>query len=160
MIRRKFLAALAASLALFAGAPAALADEALLTVSFAGREPVAFSRAEIEALPVTRFATSTLWTEGVVEFAGVSLKDFLAEIGVAEGRLSAVAINDYAIEIPVSDAVAGGPLIAYEMNGRAMSPREKGPLWIVYPYDSNVDYQSETIYSRSIWQLARIDVSG
>ena len=96
----------------------------------------------------------------MVEFAGVSLKDFLAEIGVAEGRLSAVAINDYAIEIPVSDAVAGGPLIAYEMNGRAMSPREKGPLWIVYPYDSNVDYQSETIYSRSIWQLARIDVSG
>jgi hypothetical protein len=40
-----------------------------------------------------------------------------------------------------------------------MSIREKGPLWLVYPYDLNKAYQSETIYSRSIWQLVRIDQS-
>jgi hypothetical protein len=39
-----------------------------------------------------------------------------------------------------------------------MSLREKGPLWIIYPFDSSPEYQTELIYSRSIWQLNRIEV--
>ena len=50
----------------------------------------------------------------------------------------------------------GGPIIAYERNGKEMSVRSKGPLWIVYPYDSNPSYKTEAIYSRSIWQLEGI----
>jgi hypothetical protein len=38
-----------------------------------------------------------------------------------------------------------------------MSVRDKGPLWVIYPYDSD-DYRSEVIYSRSIWQLDRLEV--
>ena len=49
-------------------------------------------------------------------------------------------------------------MIAYERNGAVMSVRDKGPLWIVYPYDSNPDYQTEEIYARSIWQLEKITV--
>jgi hypothetical protein len=48
--------------------------------------------------------------------------------------------------------------VAYLRNGAEMSMRDKGPLWIVYPYDAKPDYQSELIYSRSIWQLDRIEV--
>jgi hypothetical protein len=54
--------------------------------------------------------------------------------------------------------VTGGPIVAFARNGAPMPLRDKGPLWIVYPYDSNPDYQSELIYSRSIWQLDRIEV--
>ena len=43
-------------------------------------------------------------------------------------------------------------------NGGRMSVRDKGPLWIVYPFDSSEEYQAELIYSRSIWQLVRIEV--
>jgi hypothetical protein len=39
-----------------------------------------------------------------------------------------------------------------------MSLREKGPLWIIYPFDSSPEYQTELTYSRSIWQLNRIEV--
>ena len=39
-----------------------------------------------------------------------------------------------------------------------MSVREKGPLWVIYPFDSDPEYQTEVIYSRSIWQLDRIVV--
>jgi hypothetical protein len=69
------------------------------------------------------------------------------------------AINDYMIEVPVSDAVEGGPIIAFEMDGKPMSVRDKGPLWLIYPFDSNPDYQTEVFYSRSIWQLNRIEAS-
>jgi hypothetical protein len=88
----------------------------------------------------------------------VELDDLLDAIGAEGETLRAIAANDYAVDIPVADAVDGGPIIAYLRNGEAMSLREKGPLWIVYPFDSSPEYQSELIYSRSIWQLNRIEV--
>ncbi|WP_287434919.1 molybdopterin-dependent oxidoreductase [Maritimibacter sp.] len=106
----------------------------------------------------TTFSTTTIWTEGEQSFTGVELEDLLDALGVDEGMLEARALNDYMVEIPVSDAVEGGPIIAYLRNGEPMSVRDKGPLWIVYPYDLNTDYASELIYSRSIWQLDRIEV--
>ncbi len=111
----------------------------------------------LSKLPVTEFTTSTIWTEGEVNFTGVSLDVLLEQIGGTGTTMFATAINDYAVEIPVSDAQAGGPIVAYLMDGQPMSVRDKGPLWIVYPYDSNADFQSEIIYSRSIWQLDRIE---
>lgn len=110
------------------------------------------------ALPPTTFETSTIWTDGVHEFTGVSLADFAASIGVEAGQFLATAINDYTVEIPFSDAVADGPIIAYLMDGKAMSVRDKGPLWVIYPYDSNSLYRSEVVYSRSIWQLDRVKI--
>jgi len=115
-------------------------------------------RAMLEALPVAEFTTSTIWTEGEQVFTGVPLADLLAHFGADGTTLRATAINDYSVEIPVSDAVPGGPIVAYLMDGAPMSVREKGPLWIVYPYDSSAEYRNEIIYSRSIWQLNRIEV--
>ena len=137
--------------------------EAVLTISgqvaITNQDGVAvLDRAMLEALSPTTFTTTTIWTEGTQSFVGVSLAAFLSEVGVSEGNLKATAINDYAVEIPVSDAVDGGPIIAYMRNGKSMSVRDKGPLWIVYPYDAVPGYQSEVIYSRSIWQLDRIEV--
>jgi len=117
-----------------------------------------FDRAMLEAMPVTGFETGTIWTDGRSSFAGVALSDLLAALG-AEGRvLRATALNDYSVEIPAADAVPGGPIVAYHLDGAEMSVRDKGPLWIVYPYDSAAAYRSETIYSRSIWQLHRLDI--
>ena len=89
---------------------------------------------------------------------GVELATLLAALGAEGTVLLAIAHNDYAVDIPVSDAVAGGPVVAYLRNGAAMSMRDKGPLWVIYPFDSKPEYQSELIYSRSIWQLDRIEV--
>lgn len=105
------------------------------------------------------FKTSTVWTEGTPEFTGVRLADLVAKLGITAPVLSMVAVNDYMVEVPLSDAVADGPIIAYEMEGKPMSVRDKGPLWLIYPYDSKADYQSEMIYSRSIWQLVKIDLT-
>lgn len=117
-----------------------------------------FDFAALEALEAVKIETSTIWTEGTHTFKGVSLKELVELLGVTEGTILATAINDYTVEIPLTDAVEGGAIVAYAMDGEAMSVREKGPLWVVYPYDSNADYRSEVIYSRSIWQLDRLEV--
>lgn len=102
------------------------------------------------------FNTSTIWLEDAVEFTGVSVKEVLEYAGAQGTQISAVALNDYKIEIPVSDIDENAPIIAYLMDGQEMSARGKGPLWVVYPYDTDPKFQTEVVYSRSIWQLDRI----
>lgn len=111
----------------------------------------------LEALDNTTIETSTIWTEGDHVFQGVSLVVLVQKLGIEGTTLRATAINDYSVQIPLSDAIGDGPIIAYMMDGKPMSVRDKGPLWLIYPYDSNADYRSEVVYSRSIWQLDRIE---
>ena len=120
-------------------------------------QTVQFDLAALEAMPAVEFTTTTTWTDGPQTFTGVSLADFLKSNSLGEGTIRAYAINNYSVDIPSSDAIQGGPIIAYRRNGELMSVRDKGPLWIVYPYDSDPEYQSEVIYSRSIWQLDRLE---
>ena len=137
--------------------------EVILTVSGAisstnKKDFAEFDAIMLEDIGTVTFETSTVWTEGVQTFTGVELGALLKALGVQGGQLRASAVNDYAVDIPVSDAIEGGPIIAYQRNGERMTLRDKGPLWIVYPYDRLNEYQSELIYSRSIWQLNRIEV--
>ncbi len=117
-----------------------------------------FKEADLRALPLEQFVTETIWTEGTQTFEGVSLSALLTHVGARNGKLLATAVNDYTVAIPTSDAVEDGPIIAYMHNGAKMSLRDKGPLWIVYPFEGNEAYNTEEYYSRSIWQLDRIEV--
>jgi len=135
----------------------AQASDTVLTVKHKD-QTLTFDRAALEALGTETVETTTIWTEGTQVFEGVSLARLAQEIGAQEGRFLATAINDYTVEIPQSDAVENGPILAMTINGNEMSVRDKGPLWVIYPYDANAGYRTEVIYSRSIWQLDRIEV--
>ena len=123
-----------------------------------GDGTASFDRAMLEAMDPVTIETTTIWTEGPQTFTGVPLATLMEQVGATGDSLSATAINDYAVEIPSGDWVEGGPIVAYLNNDEPMSVREKGPLWVVYPYDSDPAYQTEVTYSRSIWQLDRIIV--
>lgn len=112
----------------------------------------------LQALPSQSFTTTTIWTDGPQVFEGVELSVLAELVGFGGNTYSASAVNDYSVSIPVTDAVPGRALVAYLRNGNPMPLRNKGPLWIVFPFDSSQEFQSETIYSRSIWQLNRITV--
>jgi hypothetical protein len=137
---------------------AARAEGVILTVTIGG-ETKTYDRQALESLGLETIKTATIWTEGVQEFQGVPLYLLTDAIGAETGTLLATAINDYTVEIPLSDATEGGPILAMRMNGEIMSLRDKGPLWVIYPYDQNAAYRSEVTYSRSIWQLDRIEVT-
>ncbi|SFQ69687.1 hypothetical protein SAMN05421853_1257 [Roseivivax halotolerans] len=117
-----------------------------------------FDMEMLEAMEQVSFETTTLWTEGTSAFTGVPLAALLDRLGVTEGTIRASAINDYSIEIPVESVTETAPIVAYQLDGAAMPRRQKGPLWIVYPYDSDAAFRTEVIYSRSIWQLDRLEV--
>ncbi|MBL4666572.1 MAG: molybdopterin-dependent oxidoreductase, partial [Sneathiella sp.] len=72
--------------------------------------------------------------------------------------LKATAINDYSVDIPVEDIQKHDVIIAYKMNGKFMSIRDKGPLWVIYPWSDTPSLRSELYHSRSIWQLIEISI--
>lgn len=117
-----------------------------------------FDLAMLQALEPVTVKTSTIWTDGPQEFVGVSLARLMQEVGAHGTMIAASALNDYTVQIPMTDAVEGGAVLAYSANGQELSVRDKGPLWVIYPYDSSKDFQSEVIYARSIWQVAKMDV--
>ncbi|MGZ9811176.1 molybdopterin-dependent oxidoreductase [Pseudoroseicyclus sp. H15] len=160
----------AAALCAFAALPLAAQElsmpegDILLTIDGAitetnGDGRAIFDRAMLEELGPVTFETTTTWTDGVQTFTGIELATLLEAVGATGDSLTATAVNDYAIDIPREDWVEGGPIVAYLRNGEEMPLREKGPLWVVYPYDTNDAYRTEVIYSRSIWQLDRITVA-
>lgn len=110
----------------------------------------------LRQLPAQEFVTTTPWTDGPHLFRGVSLRRLLKELGQEGKSIRALALNDYAVTIPGSETADGWPIVAYEMDGAPISRRTKGPLWVVYPFDDDTSFRSETTYSRSIWQLNRI----
>lgn len=117
-----------------------------------------FDMAMLQAMTANEFATSTTWTEGTKTFKGVPLKTLLDSIGAKGSKVVATALNNYSVEIPMEAIKDGIPILAYTIDGEEFSRRDKGPLWIVFPYDSSAEYQSELVYGWSIWQLAALTV--
>jgi hypothetical protein len=118
-----------------------------------------FDLSLLEGLPQRSYTTSTIWTDGRHTFTGVLLHDLLLRLGARGREVEAIALNDYAAKLSTRGDVAGdAPLLAYRIDGRFMSIRDKGPIWLIYPFDSHPSYRSEETYSRSVWQLIRLDV--
>lgn len=118
----------------------------------------AFDLAMLKALPHSGFKTTTIWTDGVQDFEGVAVADLLARLGSDGTEINTTAANDYEIRFPITDASLNGGLIAYRANGKELPVNNKGPLWIVFPYDSNTNLQSERFQNNSIWNLETITV--
>lgn len=135
--------------------PVVLTVSGTITVRNSGDTAV-FDIAALEALPKTEIRTTTPWTDAVA-FEGVSLADLLASVGATGSTIKATALNDYTVEIPTADA-ALGVVIAYRVDGKLLSVRDKGPLWIVYPFDENPALMTETNYARCIWQLKALKI--
>lgn len=112
-----------------------------------------FDMAMLEKLPQHSFSTQTPWYPSAVTFTGPLLRDVLAAVGAKGKNITAVALNDYRTEIPIDDATRHDVIVARLMNNRPMRVREKGPLFIVYPFDTKAELRSELYYNRAAWQL-------
>jgi hypothetical protein len=121
-------------------------------------EQAHFDMAMIEALPQHSFTTSTPWFDKPVKFTGPYLSDVLSAVKASGTLVYAVAINDYKITIPVGDAEKYKVIVARLLNDQKISVREKGPLFVVYPFDSSSELRTSTFYERSIWQLKALEI--
>ncbi|MGX0875889.1 hypothetical protein ACSSV4_000561 [Roseovarius sp. MBR-154] len=159
-MKRRQVMILATATALTSAAPhPAHADATILTLNdLSSGTTTGFSDADLAALPQQSFDTGTIWTDAVRTFAGPSLHAILAAAGTEPARLRIHAINEYSVEFPADKITRTTPILANRVDGKRFSVREKGPLWVMFPFDQNPEFQSEEIFALSVWQVNRIDI--
>lgn len=113
----------------------------------------------LEALGTASFSTTTPWYDGPVTFEGPPMTKVMEAVRARGETVTAVALNDYVTEIPMRDFARYGVLLALKRDGAYMPVRDKGPLFIVYPYDTDPELKHRRFYSRSAWQVAELVVS-
>jgi len=162
--RRRFVSCLAAALPT---APVFALDAAtgpvVLTVYGRVRKPNAgsaaqFDMAMLEQLPQHSFVTRTPWYSTPRKFTGPLLRDVLSACGAMGSNLRATALNDYRVDLPFEDTQRFDVLLARLLDDKPMAVRDKGPLFIIYPFDSSAELRTTVYFSRSAWQLKSLEV--
>lgn len=118
-----------------------------------------FDRDMLRALQQRTGTMETPWTSGKVEFSGPLLRAVLTAAGAHGRSLKVVALNDYSADVPFEDATGLDTMLALSINGKDMSVRDKGPLFLIYPFDLDPGLYNEKYFARSVWQIKAIEVS-
>jgi hypothetical protein len=136
------------------------ADAVVLTVDghINGGAAQDYSLQQLEALGLATIETSTPWHNGKVRFEGVPLRRLMEHIGASGKTATVLALNNYRTQIPVSDFTSYPVILAMRKDGAYMPISEKGPLFIIYPFDASQELKSELFYSRSAWQVRKITI--
>lgn len=143
----------------FATSPLA-AEQTVLTIELQERDTIiSLADADLLDLPQISYETSTIWTKGTLTFSGPSLDSVLKSVSIAEGSIVLIALNGYQVTLPWHIVEESAPIVANRLNGEPFDIRQKGPLWLVFPYDSDPKYRDELVYALSIWQLSKIQLT-
>jgi hypothetical protein len=78
------------------------------------------------------------------------MRDLLKKVGASGTEITAVALNDYKVKIPIADFDKVNVILAYRRDGKAMPVRDKGPLWIMYPFDENPSLKTDLYFARAL----------
>lgn len=117
-----------------------------------------FDREMLMNLDVIEQQTLTPWSEGVDSYKGPLLRSLMAAVGVNSGTLIVTALNDFSAVVPVQDGKDYNVMLAMDINGKPMSVRNKGPIFLLYPFSDAPSLNNEVIYNRSVWQIKLINV--
>jgi len=143
--------------------PKPLGGQIILTIDGAiangnGDGSAFFDLALLKSLPARELTTETPWTKGKHSFTGVPLEALMAAVGAQGKAITAFALNDYSVDLPVDDGARHGALLVYLFDGQPMLPSDRGPLWLLYPFSDRKETQSETFYQRAVWNLYAMTV--
>ena len=135
-----------------------MSDKIILEVSGAEDDAsigdtVTFNLDQLEALGTVEITTETPWTDGKVVFEGVPISALFEHLGAAGTQIKFVALDDYTVTIPVDDLAEFEPILATRRDGTPMRIRDKGPIWVIYPWSEFPEIQNEENYAKAIWQV-------
>jgi hypothetical protein len=117
-----------------------------------------FDLLAIELLGLVGLTTWTPWTEGEIQFGGVWARRLMEAVRANGTEVDALALNDYEQTIPLEDFAKYDVLLATRVNGRPMRVRDKGPIWIVYPWSEHPELDDFETRKKSVWQLSALHV--
>ena len=115
-----------------------------------------FDLEQLESLGLTEISTESPWTDGMATFQGVPISALAKHLGASGTDVQLLALDDYTVMIPINDFDTYGPILATRRDGLPMKIRDKGPIWVIYPWTDTPEIQNEAYYAKSIWQVSRM----
>jgi hypothetical protein len=119
---------------------------------------VQFDLALLESLPRREVRTQNPWKEGTATYEGVLLRDLLKFVKANGTVLRIAALNDYSADMKVADTETIDVILAFKRDGKYMPVREKGPLFVVFPFSDQPSLRVQQRFAQSVWQVSRITV--
>lgn len=117
-----------------------------------------FDRAMIEALPSGEIVTSNHVINKPATYTGPKLEALLKRLGAKGNTIRITALDEYTTQISRKDIEKYGVLIATHENGKLLTLDDRGPFFVVFPFDENKELQKDHYYNMSVWQVMSIEV--
>ncbi|WP_286238633.1 oxidoreductase [Neptuniibacter halophilus] len=117
-----------------------------------------FDLSQLQQLESQTFNLHTRWTDRSHEYYGPLLTAILEKVGAQGDTLVLTALNDYSIAIDRAFVDKYQPILAWRDDGKPMTIRDKGPLWLLLPHDKYPELNSEDNTGKMIWQLSHIEI--
>ena len=120
---------------------------------------VQMDRATIERVGVVEYSVKDPFSGSTIRYSGVLMRDLLALLQVPKDAQTVyiTALNDYAIDIPISDFYEYPVLFALQADGSYMEPADQGPAMLVYPVDQ-YEFELTQVKRNWIWQIKSIEL--
>ena len=96
------------------------------------------------------------WFDKERTHSGPLLKDVLNSVKATGSEFIVEALNGYRHSIPASDLEKYAIVLAIDKDGAPMRIRDKGPVFINYPFDEHPELHDEILYARSVWMVKSI----
>jgi len=113
----------------------------------------------LEALGLDTIETATPWHPETLRYQGVGTKRFVEAVKARGAEMRAIALNDYAVTVPFADLLGTGAMLATRVGGEPLRVRDKGPIWLIYPWSQRPELDTRVHHTRSIWQIRRLQFS-
>jgi hypothetical protein len=117
----------------------------------------------LDLMPQTTLETQllpSLGLQGHHRWSGVPLSHIAGLLGAGpKAEIQLIALNNYAVSVPMSDLQRYDPVLASRRDGKTLSVRDKGPLMLIYPFDRYPELNAQDYLNRSIWQVHEVRVT-
>lgn len=123
------------------------------------RGEIRFTRRDLEAMNWHEVQTGNQFITGQGRFRGPRFVEVLSLIGHAGAtRVRLLSAGGDISEIGFAELARYDPILAMEMDGRALTLRDFGPVWVMYPIDDHPELRDSRYNNRLVWQLQVVEL--
>ncbi len=137
--------------------------EIILTVTGKIKHTNHLNRAEfdqqlLESLQQHEVITRNPWFADSNVYRGPLGRAIIKAVGAEDATIMRISsLNSFIADIPVSDFMDYDVILALQKNGQLQRIRDRGPLFVIYPFDQQTNLKTQMHYNRSVWQVKAID---
>src|SRR5699024_3342846 len=116
------------------------------------------NREQLMAIDTQVIETSTPWTEGVNRFEGPLFRRVLEAAGARGERVRVRTLNDYTVDISLSELQQYDVILALQHGGVPLGVRQLGPVFVLYPFADHPALFNQSVRHRSAWHVISVEV--